>query len=64
MKLNPREQAMLAGELAGRTPRYGLHLDRHRRATRRYRVGAAITLHGSNPLFHIVGINPECIFPA
>lgn len=28
----------LAAALTGRTPRYGLHLDRHRRATRRYRV--------------------------
>ena len=28
----------LAAGLTGRTPRYGLHLDRNRRATRRYRV--------------------------
>ncbi|MGR3570504.1 aconitase X [Brevirhabdus sp.] len=28
----------LAAGLTGRTPRYGLHLDRHRRATRRYVV--------------------------
>lgn len=30
----------LAAGLTGRTPRYGLHLDEHRRATRRYRVHA------------------------
>ncbi|MEZ5740098.1 MAG: aconitase X catalytic domain-containing protein [Burkholderiaceae bacterium] len=28
----------LAAGLTGRTPRYGLHLDQHRRATRRFRV--------------------------
>ncbi|MBU2582055.1 MAG: aconitase X catalytic domain-containing protein [Alphaproteobacteria bacterium] len=95
----------LAAGLTGRTPRYGLHLDRHRRATRRYRVrsqpdgltgwgvlgavigrkagsyweipvieglesvpasdeikhmGAAMASYGSTPLFHIVGITPEC----
>jgi predicted aconitase len=91
--------------LTGRTPRYGYHLDRHRRATRRYVVrckpngltdwgvlgatigrkagsywevpviegidavptsdelkhmGAAMASYGSTPLFHIVGITPEC----
>ena len=95
----------LAAGLTGRTPRYGLHLDRHRRATRRYVVsaqpcdlldwgvlgatigrmtgsywevpviegigrvptsdqvkhmGAAMASYGSTPLFHIVGITPEC----
>jgi len=95
----------LAAGLTGRTPRYGLHLDRHRRATRRYTVttpltgltdwgvlgavigrkagsywevpviegieqvptsdeikhmGAAMASYGSIPLFHIVGITPEC----
>lgn len=95
----------LAAGLTGRTPRYGLHLDEHRRATRRFRVseqprgltdwgvlgavigrkagsywvvpaiegidsvpnsdelkhmGAAMASYGSTPLFHIVGITPEC----
>ncbi len=95
----------LAAGLTGRTPRYGLHLDRHRQATRRFRVesqpkgltdwgvlgavigrkagsywaipviegiervptsdevkhmGAAMASYGSTPLFHIVGITPEC----
>lgn len=95
----------LAAGLTGRTPRYGLHLDRHRRATRRFVVqeqprdlmewgilgatigrmagsywevpviegiervptsdeikhmGAAMASYGSTPLFHIVGITPEC----
>ena len=95
----------IAAGLTGRTPRYGLHLDRHRRATRRYVVrqqpdgltdwgvlgavvgrksgsywevpviegiervptsdeikhmGAAMASYGSTPLFHIVGITPEC----
>ncbi|MEL6622584.1 MAG: aconitase X catalytic domain-containing protein [Pseudomonadota bacterium] len=98
----------LAAGLTGRTPRYGLHLDKNRRATRRYRVttqpkdlmdwgvlgavigrkagsywevpviegiegeggaptsdqlkhfGAAMASYGSTPLFHIVGITPEC----
>jgi len=95
----------LAAGLTGRTPRYGLHLDAHRRATRRYVVrtepkdltewgvlgaaigrsagsywevpvvegieraptsdelkhfGAAMASYGSTPLFHIVGITPEC----
>lgn len=95
----------LAAGLTGRTPRYGLHLDEHRRATRRYLVrrqpggltdwgvlgavigrkagsywevpviegiervptsdeikhmGAAMASYGSTPLFHIVGITPEC----
>jgi len=95
----------LAAGLTGRTPRYGLHLDRHRRATRRFTVrqqpmgltdwgvlgavigraagsywaipviegieavptsdeikhfGAAMASYGSTPLFHIVGITPEC----
>jgi len=30
----------LAAGLTGRTPRYGLHLDKHRQATRRFRVSA------------------------
>ncbi len=30
----------LAAGLTGRTPRYGYHLDEHRRATRRFRVAA------------------------
>ncbi|MEL7542299.1 MAG: aconitase X catalytic domain-containing protein [Pseudomonadota bacterium] len=95
----------LAAGLTGRTPRYGLHLDRHRRATRRFRVrvqpkgltdwgvlgavigrdagsywevpvvegieaiptsdeikhfGAAMASYGSTPLFHVVGVTPEC----
>ncbi|MEM7747773.1 MAG: aconitase X catalytic domain-containing protein [Pseudomonadota bacterium] len=95
----------LAAGLTGRTPRYGLHLDENRRATRRYVVreqprdlmdwgvlgavigrkagsywevpvvdgierpptsdevkhmGAAMASYGSTPLFHIVGITPEC----
>ena len=95
----------LAAGLTGRTPRYGLHLDRHRQATKRYLVrhspqdlmewgvlgatigrmagsywevpviegieapptsdqlkhfGAAMASYGSIPLFHIVGITPEC----
>jgi len=95
----------LAAGLAGRTPRYGLHLDKHRRATRRFVVheqpegltgwgvlgavigrkagsywqvpviegidkaptsdeikhmGAAMASYGSTPLFHVVGITPEC----
>ena len=95
----------LAAGLTGRTPRYGLHLDAHRRATRRYVVrsqpdgltdwgvlgavigrkagsywevpviegiervptsdeikhmGAAMASYGSTPLFHAVGITPEC----
>ncbi len=95
----------LAAGLTGRTPRYGLHLDENRRATRRYVVrqqpqdltdwgvlgavigrkagsywevpviegierpptsdeikhmGAAMASYGSTPLFHVVGITPEC----
>ncbi|MCR9121098.1 MAG: aconitase X catalytic domain-containing protein [Phyllobacteriaceae bacterium] len=95
----------LAAGLTGRTPRYGLHLDEHRRATRRFFVqsqpqgltdwgvlgavigrkagsywdipviegiervptsdeikhmGAAMASYGSTPLFHIVGVTPEC----
>lgn len=95
----------LAAGLTGRTPRYGLHLERHRQATRRFVVseqpqgltgwgvlgavigrksgnywaipviegiekaptsdeikhmGAAMASYGSTPLFHIVGITPEC----
>lgn len=95
----------LAAGLTGRTPRYGLHLDAHRRATKRFVVstqpkdlmdwgvlgatigrksgsywevpviegiehaptsdeikhmGAAMASYGSTPLFHIVGITPEC----
>ncbi|MFT7673689.1 MAG: putative aconitase [Gammaproteobacteria bacterium] len=95
----------LAAGLTGRTPRYGLHLDQHRRATKRFIVshqpkgltdwgvlgavigrksgsywevpviegiesvptsddlkhmGAAMASYGSTPLFHIVGITPEC----
>ena len=95
----------LAAGLTGRTPRYGLHLDTHRQATKRYRVrhspqdlmqwgilgatigrmagsywevpviegieaaptsdelkhfGAAMASYGSIPLYHIVGITPEC----
>ncbi|MEQ8824876.1 MAG: aconitase X catalytic domain-containing protein [Filomicrobium sp.] len=95
----------LAAALTGRTPRYGLHLDEKRRATRRYKVdfqpegltewgvlgavigrkagsywevpviegidqaptsdeikhmGAAMASYGSTPLFHIVGVTPEC----
>ena len=95
----------LAAGLTGRTPRYGLHLDRCRQATRRFVVrqqprgltdwgvlgavigrksgsywaipviegiervpnsdeikhmGAAMASYGSTPLFHIVGITPEC----
>ena len=95
----------LAAGLTGQTPRYGLHLDENRRATRRFVVatqpgeltewgvlgavvgrragsywevpviegieraptsdeakhmGAAMASYGSTPLFHIVGITPEC----
>ena len=95
----------LAAGLTGFTPRYGLHLDGNRRATRRYRIqsqpteltdwgvlgavigrrsgsywevpvvegiervptsdeakhmGAAMASYGSTPLFHVVGITPEC----
>ena len=95
----------LAAGLTGRTPRYGLHLDKHRHATRRFVVkqtphglmawgllgavigrkcgsywqvpviegietvptsdeikhfGAAMASYGSTPLFHIVGITPQC----
>jgi len=95
----------LAAGLTGRTPRYGLHLDAFRRATKRFVVhtqprdlmdwgvlgatigrksgsywevpviegiektptsdeikhmGAAMASYGSTPLFHIVGITPEC----
>ena len=95
----------LAAGLTGRTPRYGLHLDEKRQATKRYVVssnprdlmewgvlgatigrmagsywevpviegieeaptsdqlkhfGAAMASYGSTPLFHIVGITPEC----
>ena len=95
----------LAAGLTGRTPRYGLHLDEHRRATCRFQVetrprdlmewgvlgatigrmagsywqvpviegiegaptsdeikhfGAAMASWGSTPLFHIVGVTPEC----
>lgn len=95
----------LAAGLTGRTPRYGLHLDAHRRGTKRFVVatqpkdlmdwgvlgatigrkagsywevpviegiektptsdeikhmGAAMASYGSTPLFHIVGITPEC----
>ncbi len=95
----------LAAGLTGRTPRYGLHLDAHRRATKRFIVktqpadlmdwgvlgatigrksgsywevpviegieqtptsdeikhmGAAMASYGSTPLFHIVGVTPEC----
>ena len=95
----------LAAGLTGYTPRYGLHLDSKRRATRRYVVdkepqdlmdwgvlgatigrmagsywevpvvegiersptsdemkhfGAAMASYGSIPLFHIVGVTPEC----
>ncbi|MEX0502980.1 aconitase X [Alphaproteobacteria bacterium LSUCC0719] len=95
----------LAAGLTGRTPRYGLHLDEHRRATQRFIVddrprdlmewgilgatigrmagsywevpviegiegaptsdeikhfGAAMASWGSTPLFHIVGVTPEC----
>ena len=95
----------LAAGLTGRTPRYGLHLDKNRRSTKRYQVaeepqdlmdwgvlgatigrmagsywevpviegiekipssdqlkhfGAAMASYGSIPLFHIVGITPEC----
>ena len=95
----------LAAGLTGRTPRYGLHLDRYRRATRRFaltrqpkdlmqwgvlgatigrlcgsywevpviegieksptsdeikHMGAAMASYGSTPLFHLVGITPEC----
>lgn len=95
----------LAAGLTGRTPRYGLHLEEHRQATRRYTVrqqpngltdwgvlgavigqkagsywevpviegieriptsdeikhfGAAMASYGSIPLFHIVGVTPEC----
>lgn len=95
----------LAAGLTGRTPRYGLHLDENRHATKRFVVthqpedlmdwgvlgatigrksgsywevpviegidkaptsdqikhmGAAMASYGSTPLFHIVGITPEC----
>lgn len=95
----------LAAGLTGRTPRYGLHLDRHRLATRRFVVrrqpkgltdwgvlgavigrkagsywaipviegletvptsdeikhmGASMASYGSTPLFHVIGITPEC----
>ncbi|MEM7406722.1 MAG: aconitase X catalytic domain-containing protein [Pseudomonadota bacterium] len=95
----------LAAGLTGYTPRYGLHLDECRRATRRFVVseqpqgltdwgvlgavigrkagsywevpvvegiervptsdeakhmGAAMASYGSTPLFHIVGVTPEC----
>jgi len=95
----------LAAGLTGYTPRYGLHLDENRVATRRFRVksqpeeltewgvlgavigrragsywevpviegidrvptsdeakhmGAAMASYGSTPLFHIVGVTPEC----
>ncbi len=95
----------LAAGLTGRTPRYGLHLDENRRATKRFAVtaqpkdlmdwgvlgatvgrksgsywevpviegiekaptsdeikhmGAAMASYGSTPLFHIVGLTPEC----
>ena len=95
----------LAAGLTGRTPRYGLHLEANRRATRRFVVeeppgdllgwgllgaaigrrsgsywevpviegidrvptsdemkhfGAAMASYGSTPLFHMVGITPEC----
>ena len=95
----------LAAGLTGQTPRYGLHLDENRRATRRFVVdtqpgeltewgvlgavvgrragsywevpviegieqaptsdeakhmGAAMASYGSTPLFHMVGITPEC----
>ena len=95
----------LAAGLTGRTPRYGLHLDRNRRATQRFVVehrptdlmewgvlgatigrmagsywevpviegidsaptsdeikhfGAAMASWGSTPLFHMVGVTPEC----
>lgn len=95
----------LAAGLTGLTPRYGLHLDENRRATRRFVVrvqpegltdwgvlgavigrmagsywevpviegiagvptsdqakhfGAAMASWGSTPLFHIVGVTPEC----
>ncbi len=95
----------LAAGLTGRTPRYGLHLDENRLATKRFVVthqpedlmdwgvlgatigrksgsywevpviegidkaptsdqikhmGAAMASYGSTPLFHIVGITPEC----
>ncbi len=95
----------LAAGLTGQTPRYGLHLDENRRATRRFLVreqpgeltewgvlgavigrrsgsywevpviegieraptsdelkhmGAAMASYGSTPLFHVVGVTPEC----
>ena len=95
----------LAAGLTGYTPRYGLHLDENRVATRRFVVekqpeeltewgvlgavigrhagsywevpviegidrvptsdeakhmGAAMASYGSTPLFHMVGITPEC----
>ena len=95
----------LAAGFTGRTPRYGLHLDENRQATKRFIVshtpenltdwgvlgavigkkcgsywevpviegietsptsdqmkhfGAAMASWGSTPLFHIVGITPEC----
>ena len=98
----------LAAGLTGRTPRYGLHLDENRRATRRFKIevqpreltdwgvlgavvgriagsywevpvvegfdsvpgsdelkhfGAAMASFGSIPLFHLVGITPECQSP-
>jgi predicted aconitase len=95
----------LAAGLTGYTPRYGLHLDENRVATRRFVVesqpreltewgvlgavigrragsywevpvvegieqvpssdaakhmGAAMASYGSTPLFHLVGVTPEC----
>jgi len=95
----------LAAGLTGQTPRYGLHLNENRRATKRFVVetqpeeltewgvlgavigqragsywevpviegiervpasdeakhmGAAMASYGSTPLFHIVGVTPEC----
>lgn len=95
----------LAAGLTGQTPRYGLHLEENRVATRRFVVestpseltewgvlgavigrragsywevpvvegidrvpssdeakhmGAAMASYGSTPLFHIVGVTPEC----
>lgn len=95
----------LAAGLTGYTPRYGLHLDENRVATKRYVVekqpleltewgvlgavigrragsywevpviegidqvptsdaakhmGAAMASYGSTPLFHVVGVTPEC----
>ncbi|WP_305984901.1 aconitase X catalytic domain-containing protein [Roseibium sp. MMSF_3544] len=95
----------LAAGLTGRTPRYGLHLNEQRQATKRFTVertpkdlmdwgilgatvgrmaggywqvpviegietaptsdqlkhfGAAMASYGSTPLFHMVGVTPEC----